>query len=61
MQFLAQVLQVQTPHGSSRHGSKSHIYARDPLIQMRLDHTELDYESDKEEEYQYEHGYETLI
>ena len=39
MQFLAQILQVQTPCGSSRCGSKSHVYARDPLIQMRPDHT----------------------
>ena len=39
MQFLAWILQVQTTHGSSRCRGKGHVYARDPLIQMRPDHT----------------------
>ena len=39
MQFLAWILQVQTTHRSSRCGGKGHVYARDPLIQMRPDHT----------------------
>ena len=37
--FLHRFLRYKLPVESSRRGSKSHIYARDPLIQMRPNHT----------------------
>ena len=30
---------MQTPHRGGRHGSQSHVYAGDPLVQKRSDHT----------------------